>query len=93
MGEISMQTVTREDIEILQTHWSDRFKFGLKPSQFAMWLRMYPVDVCVEGFKVGLRWLQRNRANGGGEKTLDELIRYMSAVMRNLNEARKFDNE
>jgi len=36
------QTVTSEDIEVVQTIWGDHFKESFPPSQYAGWLRLYP---------------------------------------------------
>jgi hypothetical protein len=82
----------REDIAALQTCWQDRFRDVIPPpSQFAAWLRLYPIDVVVYGFDAGRRWIRRLKSTEG--KTLDDLIRYVSAVMRNENELRLLDEE
>ena len=39
-----MNTVTNEDIEVLQAIWHDHFTNALPPSQFAVPLRLHPID-------------------------------------------------
>jgi hypothetical protein len=79
----------REDIAALQTCSTDRFTGPVPPpSQFATWLRLYPIDIVVKGFDAGNRWIDRK-----GKQSHDALIRYVSACMRNENDMRKMDAE
>jgi hypothetical protein len=48
----------------------------------------YPIDVCAEGFQAGSRWLTRT-----GDRDLADVIRYVSAVMRNAKQLRDLDEE
>lgn len=78
----------RQDIAILQEFWRDRFRGPMPPpSQFATWLRLYEPDVIVAGFDAGKRWLDRIRK---GVSTPD-LIRYVWACMRNMQQNRELD--
>jgi hypothetical protein len=80
-------SIAREDVGSLRALWTDlRFTGELPPRQYAKWLRMYPIEIVTYGLREGAHWLKRN----GGHSS-DEFIRYVSAVMRNENEARKFD--
>lgn len=87
MGQTS---VSRNDIAVLQTVWADLHIKGEppKPSQFAMWLRLYPIDIVSEGLQVGRRWLERTKS-----QPPDDFIRYVSAVMRNIQAGRALDAE
>ena len=79
----------RDDVETLRQVWSDYFRGPVPPaSQFATWLRMYPIDICAEGFQAGARWIGR-----GGRQDTDALVRYTSAVMRNKKQNRELDND
>jgi hypothetical protein len=90
MGEsMNQTTISRQDIDTLRTIWSDHIGSAVpKPSQFAVWLRMYSIDICAEGFKAGSRWLTRK-----GDQDVAEVIRYVSACMRNMKELRDLDAE
>ncbi len=86
---MSQTTISRQDIDTLRTIWSDHIGGAApKPSQFAVWLRLYPIDICAEGFQAGSRWLNRT-----GDKDLTDVIRYVSAVMRNQKQLRDLDEE
>lgn len=85
----------REDIAALQTCWQDRFTGPVPPpSQFARWLRLYPIDIIVQGFDAGSRWITRLRKKSNHDGVLTgDLIRYVSACMRNIEELRRLDDE
>lgn len=85
----------RDNIAVLKDCWHDHFS-GVEPppSQFATWLRLYPIDVVAQGFQAGNRWLARLRGSDGKHgKKLADLIPYVSACMRNINDLRKMDAE
>lgn len=86
-----MKTVSRDDLEVVQTIWSDHFKDALPPSQFATWLRIYPVDVIADGIAAGQR--KAIQMNGKKRFTLNDVIHYASAVMRNIKADRELDAE
>jgi hypothetical protein len=87
---MSPTTISRDDIAVLQTIWSYLKITGPtpKPSQFATWLRLYPIDVVADGLNAGLRWLGRTKTQAH-----DAFIRYVSACMRNIEELRDLDRE
>jgi hypothetical protein len=79
----------RNDVETLRQVWSDYFRGPVpSPSQFATWLRMYPIDICAEGLQAGARWIGLE-----GRQDTDALVRYTSAVMRNKKQNRELDGE
>lgn len=84
------QTVTHEDIEVVQTIWHDHFTNPLPPSQYARWLRLYPPDIIAEGIKAGHRKVVQV-FNTDKRMTFKDVIRYSSAVMRNIKADRELD--
>jgi hypothetical protein len=87
---MSPTAISRDDIAVLQTIWSDLKITGPipKPSQFATWLRLYPIDVVADGLNAGLRWLSRTKTQPD-----EAFIRYVSACMRNIKQLRDLDEE
>jgi hypothetical protein len=86
-------TVALEDIELLVRVWHDHFEGGVaKPSWFAVWLRMYPIDIIADSFAATRRAVEKAKAAGGKKfETWNDAIKYMSAVMRNKKAEREVD--
>ncbi len=84
------ETVTREDIQVVQTNWCDHFKDSLPPSQYAAWLRLYSPDIIADGIQAGHRKVVQV-FNADKRMTSKHVIRYSSAVMRNIKTDRELD--
>lgn len=78
----------QNDVDAVRQHWCDLFQGSLpKPSQFAAWLRLYPIDIIAKGLQAANRWVDKQ----GGSMGTTRVIYYASACMKNMNQDQILD--